>query len=171
MKRWAWILILMAVAILLAGRTLRRKPEPKEPAALPPAAPPAVFEQAGLTVINGTDFATRYPGSDSPLDDDLKMVAELLDAMGLLVKDLDRFPLPDNAAFTAFLQGKNPHRVAWIRPGHPAVSREGELLDRWGNPLFFHRESSRTTTLRSAGPDGKMWNGDDGIWPHPVPAP
>ncbi|MBC7855099.1 MAG: hypothetical protein IAF94_16840, partial [Pirellulaceae bacterium] len=82
-------------------------------------------------------------------------------------KDYDRFPLADNADFTAFLQGKNPHRVAWIRPGHPAVNASHQLTDRWGRPLFFHRESSRRTALRSAGPDRILWTSDDVVWPVP----
>ena len=163
------MIVLAGLAILLVGRALRKEPDsPERIAPLVPLQPVVVEE--GLTVVDDTDFATGYPAPAGPLEDDLKMVAELLDAAALLVKDLDRFPLPDNAAFTTFLQGRNPHRVAWIRPGHPAVNGKGELVDRWGNPLFFHRESSREITLRSAGPDGKMWNDDDGVFPRSAPA-
>jgi hypothetical protein len=41
------------------------------------------------------------------------------------------------------------------------------LLDRWEMPVFFHKESSRRTSLRSAGPDRKMWTADDIVWPEP----
>ena len=126
---------------------------------------PAVSTRDGLTVIGDTAFARRYGAADATAEEDLQAVAGVLDAAVLLVKDIDRFPLPDNAAFTTFLQGGNPHRVAWILPGHPAVSGAGELLDRWGTPLFFHRESSRRTGLRSAGPDREMWTEDDVVWP------
>ena len=47
------------------------------------------------------------------------------------------------------------------------MSGNGELLDRWDSPLFFHRESSRTTTFRSAGPDRRLWTDDDVVWPKP----
>ena len=119
----------------------------------------------GPTVIGDTAFARRYGAADATAEEDLQAVAGVLGDAVLLVKDIDRFPLPDNAAFTTFLQGKNPHQVAWIAPGHPAVSGDGELLDRWGTPLFFHRESSRRTGLRSAGPDREMWTDDDVVWP------
>ena len=118
-------------------------------------------------VVEDSDFARRYGAPDGTAIADLETLASIWEAALLLVKDFDRYPLPDNAAITAFLQGKNPHRVAWIRPGHPAVGAEGELLDRWGNPLFFHRESARRMCYRSAGPDGAMWTGDDVEWPVP----
>ena len=127
-------------------------------------APPAAVE-GGLTVVRDSDFDRLYGAKNGTAEDDLKQVAGIWDAALLLVKDLDRYPLPDNAAITAFLQGKNPHRVAWIRPGHPAVSPLGELLDRWGSPVFFHRESARVTLFRSAGLDCTMWTEDDIEWP------
>ncbi|WP_193210837.1 hypothetical protein [Luteolibacter marinus] len=121
----------------------------------------------GFTVVGDTGFARHYRDPGRSAEDDLKEVTGLLDAAVLLVKDIDRIPLADNADFTRFLQGENPHRVAWIVPGHPAVSSQGELLDRWEQPLFFHRESSRRTALRSAGPDREMWTGDDIVFPSP----
>lgn len=164
---------LVFVALLAIGEWQFGRPAPGlDPDAVvpPPAAESAksmMNEEDGLTVVGGTSFDLSYRSPETTALDDLNQVAELLDAVALLVKDLDRFPLPDNAAFTTFLQGKNPHRVAWIRPRHPAVSPEGELLDRWDSPLFFHRESWRRTELRSAGPDRKMWTDDDVVRPVP----
>jgi hypothetical protein len=48
-----------------------------------------------------------------------------------------------------------------IPRGHPAINPDGELCDRWGTPYFFHSESRRRTTIRSAGPDRQMWTADD----------
>lgn len=172
-RRVAWLAVLL-VAVAACGWWFR----PGIPdAGIPPAAPAeaaapavAVTEHEGLTVVGGTGFDQFYRSPEGSVRDDLRHVSGLLDAAALLVKDLERFPLPDNADFTAFLGGKNPHRVAWIRPGHPAVSPAGELLDRWETPLFFHRESARRTTLRSAGPDRTMWTEDDIEWPEPPPS-
>ena len=158
-----------AVVWVLAGLVWLLWPDPTEIEAPPAEAAreeaPVVTTADGLTILRDSDFDRRFGAPDGSAEEDLKAVAGIWDAALLLVKDHDRFPLPDNAAITAFLQGKNPHRVAWIRPGHPSVSTEGELLDRWGSPLFFHRESARTTTYRSAGPDRELWTEDDVEWP------
>jgi hypothetical protein len=70
-------------------------------------------------------------------------------------------PVGTNAEITAALTGKNPLRYAVIPPNHPAINRAGELCDRWGTPFFFHAESGTRMTVRSAGPDRKMWTEDD----------
>jgi hypothetical protein len=159
---------LITAAILLAVVAyFFRTDDPESPTVPPAPVAPPVAVPADLTVLSDSEFERSYRGAGSSAEDDLKQVAEVWQSALLLIKDYDRFPLPDNAAITAFLQGKNPHRVAWIRPGHPAVSGNGELLDRWDSPLFFHRESSRTTTFRSAGPDRKLWTEDDVVWPKP----
>lgn len=122
---------------------------------------PQVAEEDGLTVLRGTDFDLHYLSPERGALDDLRLVEGLWQDAMLLIKDFDSLPLAENRDFVALWQGANSHRVAWIPPGHAAVSADGELLDRWGAPLFFHRESSRATTLRSAGPDGVLWTADD----------
>lgn len=59
------------------------------------------------------------------------------------------------------LQGENPRGLAVLPKTHPAINAEGELLDRWGTPYRFHPESSWMMTVRSAGPDKRMWTSDD----------
>jgi hypothetical protein len=164
-RRVVGVGVVLATLVLILSRMDRVAvvtPDPPRPAA---AGSPAGIDPDGLTVLRDTGFDLRYAAPGGTAEDDLRLVAGLLDDVVLLVKDFDRFPLADNEDFAAFLQGENPHRVAWIRPGHPAVSARGELLDRWNHPLFFHRESSRRTTLRSAGADGTMWTDDDVVWP------
>ena len=41
------------------------------------------------------------------------------------------------------------------------VNARGELVDNWGTPFFFHSLSRTEMEIRSAGPDHKMWTGDD----------
>ena len=53
---------------------------------------------------------------------------------------------------------------ALIPPDHPAINRRGELCDRWGTPFFFHAESAKQMSIRSAGPDKKMWTDDDVVF-------
>jgi hypothetical protein len=59
------------------------------------------------------------------------------------------------------LQGENPLGIAVLPKTHPAISAQGELLDRWGTPYRFHPDSAWSMTVRSAGPDKRMWSSDD----------
>ena len=59
------------------------------------------------------------------------------------------------------LQGENPKGIAVLPKSHPAINGDGELMDRWGTPYRFHPESAWETTVRSAGPDKRMWTRDD----------
>ena len=59
------------------------------------------------------------------------------------------------------LQGQNVKGIAVLPKTHPMINADGELMDRWGTPYFFHAESSYVMTVRSAGPDKKLWNTDD----------
>ena len=39
--------------------------------------------------------------------------------------------------------------------------RDGELVDRWGTPYFFHSVSAEKMEIVSAGPDKELWTDDD----------
>jgi hypothetical protein len=41
------------------------------------------------------------------------------------------------------------------------VNGDGELVDPWGTPYFFHQLSGTDMEIRSAGPDKTMWTDDD----------
>ena len=64
----------------------------------------------------------------------------------------------DNEEFAAALTGENPKKVVFIDPG---LLSDGELLDRYGNPYIFHPLKADVMDLRSLGPDGQLWTGDD----------
>lgn len=67
----------------------------------------------------------------------------------------------NNAEITASMLGRNRQRLAVIPRDLPALDAEGRLLDRWGRPYFMHPVSSYSIEVRSAGPDGALWNADD----------
>jgi hypothetical protein len=79
----------------------------------------------------------------------------------LLVKaEADR-PLSDNEDWSRALRGANPAHECFL-PEHSAILNDkGQLIDRWGTPLFFHAEARGRYAVRSAGPDRKMWTSDD----------
>ncbi len=67
----------------------------------------------------------------------------------------------ENAEVMASLTGDNPHRIVVFPPDHPDLTAEGELLDRWGHPYFFHAESGTELDIWSAGPDQARGTADD----------
>ncbi len=59
------------------------------------------------------------------------------------------------------LAGENPRAIVMFDPDHPDRNRDGELLDRYGNPYFFHAISATVVDIVSAGPDGVRGTLDD----------
>lgn len=72
-------------------------------------------------------------------------------------------PVGENDEITAALTGRNKLGFAFIPKGNPAINARGELCDRWGTPFFFHQLSGTQMEIRSAGPDRKLWTGDDAV--------
>lgn len=70
-------------------------------------------------------------------------------------------PVGNNVEITAALTGRNPLSLSLIPANHTAINAAGELCDRWGTPFFFHAFSASQMEIRSAGPDRKLWTGDD----------
>ncbi len=66
-----------------------------------------------------------------------------------------------NAHFMNALRGANPERLPIFPESHPRLNREGELLDFWGSPFFFHQISSDHIEIRSPGPDREIFTEDD----------
>jgi hypothetical protein len=67
----------------------------------------------------------------------------------------------DNATFVNALTGNNPGHLAFISRDHPAIDAQGRLLDRWGEPFFFHLLGREELEIRSAGPDRELYTPDD----------
>jgi hypothetical protein len=71
-------------------------------------------------------------------------------------------PVGNNPEITATLAGDNPKQVNFINPeAGMRINSNGELVDAWGTPFFFHQLSGFDMEVRSAGPDLKMWTPDD----------
>jgi hypothetical protein len=71
-------------------------------------------------------------------------------------------PVGSNAEITRALSGKNPRGLRYL-PESAHVNKDGELTDRWDQPLTFHQISGTNMEIRSAGPDHVMWTADDEI--------
>lgn len=71
-------------------------------------------------------------------------------------------PVGNNAEITSQLNGNNPRHINFINAGSGMrINADGELIDPWGTPYFFHQISGTDTEIHSAGPDKIMWTSDD----------
>ncbi len=71
-------------------------------------------------------------------------------------------PVGDNAEITAALRGQNARRSVFLTSNDGLrVNSEGQAVDAWGTPYFFHQLSRTEMEIRSAGPDRRMWSTDD----------
>ena len=71
-------------------------------------------------------------------------------------------PTGTNAEITKSLNGGNPKQASLIQEGL-LLNANGELIDRWGTPYFFHSLTKDHMQIRSAGPDRQMWTEDDTV--------
>ena len=88
-------------------------------------------------------------------------MARTLENFSLLVKGDNPLPLGANEEIAVALRGKNRARLRSLPDSHRAFNATGQLVDRWGTPLYFHAQSRDRLEIRSAGPDQKMWTADD----------
>ncbi|HEX4119436.1 MAG TPA: hypothetical protein VH619_02315 [Verrucomicrobiae bacterium] len=71
-------------------------------------------------------------------------------------------PVGTNPEITSSLNGNNPKQVNFINPeAGMRIDAQGEMIDPWGTPFFFHQLSGRVMEIHSAGPDRVMWSDDD----------
>ena len=71
-------------------------------------------------------------------------------------------PTGSNAEITRALTGENSAQANFINADAGLrVNGQGELIDAWGSPFFFHQLSGEQTEVRSAGPDKILWTDDD----------
>ncbi len=159
------MLVLAGLALLLSRRT-----NPTPPHATGPTLEPAKNSQsANAASITSTPlappFAERildhYADPARPPEEDLQAIARTLDNFALLVKGDNPLPLGANEDIAAALRGKNQAALRALSDDHRAFNAQGQLVDRWGTPLYFHAESRDRLDVRSAGPDRRMWTADD----------
>jgi len=71
-------------------------------------------------------------------------------------------PVGTNLEITRALGGDNPGQVNFLNADAGLrVNANGELIDPWGTPYFFHQLSGSEMEIHSAGPDKIMWTQDD----------
>ena len=173
----AWLLISdqplssSAAAAPQTSVSLARSPKSEEwPKRSPGVRPRSPIDPA-RPVITGTSApALALEEGRSPLADKLHAPEnngsqDAAIVMNLFTEYRARFrgfPVgEDNSAFVRALTGHNPGRIALLPPDHPAIDGQGQLLDRWGKPFFFHLLDREAVEVRSAGPDRNLYTADD----------
>ena len=88
-----------------------------------------------------------------------------LDKVTLMFRDfrtrMGENPTGTNAEIMQAVMGANPKGARLGPPENQNLNGNGELIDRWGTPLFFHQLSKSSMEIRSAGPDRMMYTEDD----------
>ena len=125
------------------------------PVVAPPPAPSKFTEDLSAEHLVGYGTAASDPQRD------LEMVKDAVDAFVRSIKIPGALPTGSNRELVAALAGENAHRIRFIDPASPFINADGELLDRWQVPLFFHFVEADDVGVRSAGPDRVLWTADD----------
>ncbi len=124
------------------------RPTPPRPAAFPTT----------ITLLPVAAATDSLHSTDSTSTDDLLLIHSLLRSHR---RALGSNPVGLNDQITAALMGSNSKGAATLPKNHPAISENGELLDRWQTPYRFHALSGKLMEIRSAGPDRQFFTSDD----------
>ena len=163
MKRAAFIVALALVVVL--GFWLTRRPpldassvgtQPTQTArSAAPEPTPSHAALLGETILRG------YADTNLPPENDLTLLARLMENSLLLLKSAANRPLSANEDWADLFRGQNAAREIFLPAQHTALNARGQLIDRWSTPLFFHALGGGRYEIRSAGPDKKLWTADD----------
>lgn len=127
-------------------------PMPAQPATAP--TPNDLSAKAGIMVPVVAD--TNAPQTPSAILESMHRVIHSYNT------EFGENPVGNNAEITAALMGNNPRHLNLIQPDTGLqVNGNGELVDAWGTPFFFHQLSGQDMEIHSAGPDRIMWTSDD----------
>jgi len=154
----------IVLAVLIAAALLWWPSDPPE-APLPAVAesPVATADVAPsrFTEDLSAEHLVGYGTTASDPQRDLGMVKDAVDAFVRAIKIPGALPTGSNRELVAALAGENAHRIRFIDPASRFINADGELVDRWQTPLFFHFVEADDVGVRSAGPDRAMWTADD----------
>ncbi len=115
----------------------------------------------GKPALLGDTILLGYASTNLPPQNDLTLMSRLMDNSLLLLKSAANQPLSANEDWAALFRGQNAAHERFLPDTSVALNTQGQLIDRWGTPLFFHALGNRRYELRSAGPDGKLWTDED----------
>lgn len=109
----------------------------------------------------GMDILKDYGEASTSPEQDLTDLSHALGNFALLVKGTNPLPLGANEDIATALRGRNKAKLRFLPDDAPCFNAQGQLVDRWQTPLFFHANDQQRLDIRSAGPDRQMWTADD----------
>lgn len=152
----------------LARKALPKPPEPPPPPAAratnlagllqPETTPLPLPVQKPVPRAPGAGPDPVTPGSRADYLADLENVRLMLRDYRTL---MGGNPVGSNAEIMKSIMGGNPKKARLGPPEGQGIDANGELVDRWGTPYFFHQISGTSMEIRSAGPDRIMHTSDD----------
>ena len=77
----------------------------------------------------------------------------------------------NNRQFVNALLGANKDALPFLAHDHPRINANGDLVDAWGTPFYFHQNSRNSVEVRSAGPDRLLYTDDDIVAGNPASRP
>lgn len=147
----------------------KKKPQASQSSSVEPVAPvtpPPSLPSVGNFSKGGVDLelqtkADSLHSEEHGAQEDLQIVADFLETYA---RATGGQPIGDNADITAALTGTQfPGQKGRVFPQQHRTVKNGQLVDRWGEPLWFHPNSGNSMEIRSAGPDRQMFTQDDVI--------
>lgn len=111
--------------------------------------------------LPGDDILKDYAQPDTRPQDDLNALAHVFSNLTLLIKGDSPFRMGANEEFAAALRGKNQTKLRFMSDSHRVFNAQGQIVDRWDTPVYFHAAAHDRIDIRSAGPDRQMWTADD----------
>ncbi len=177
---------------LMAWSILREAPPVGLPVAIPilrPATPAPASAASASPIDHATTSAPASPSATprtdprtagSPLaaelnapggrpERDVQVLHEILRQYLRLLHSRVGLPIGNDTDLLRALTGRNPMKLVFLPPTHPAVGADARLRDRWGTPYFIHPRGNAAFEIRSAGPDHRLFTDDD-LVANPAPA-
>ncbi len=152
-----------------SSAAVRRHPSTNPPAAgsAKAAVTPHLIQPSARTT--GAPFANELNAADGNGFHDVQVLQALLRIYLRNLHSRQGFPIGNDSDLARVLTGRNPMKLVFLPPDHPALTADGRLRDRWGTPYFIHPLGHNDFDIRSAGPDRKMFTDDDLVADPSVP--
>lgn len=161
--RWVvFAAVVFSLVWIVARLPVGKKAGPEVPKKEQVIAPelPKLLEPRAATLENPLQSWERLLVRDGGPLEDRAALADLVTSY-VQSSPIDRRPaLGTNEEFVRALTDREALGDAALPADHPAIVN-GKLVDRWGNPWFFHQEAADVIEVRSAGADGKLFTKDD----------
>lgn len=128
---------------------------------------PIISPAVGATTLtNGPATQSTSPPSSTTMGISSLPPLTVLDNARVVVKnyssEFGENPVGTNSEITEALLGKNSKGINFMAADSGLrVNDQGEMVDAYGTPFFFHQISGKEMEIRSAGADRKMWTFDD----------